>query len=208
VAGWTNSTTFPTLNALQAANGGGNDAFVTVLNPSGSGLLFSSYFGGSGDDEGYGIALDSGGNAYLGGQTTSKNFPMTAGAYQTIPGSGFVLMIDPPAGGAAGSPAIGVSGLAASREDISLTPPPAAFAWALLVPSTQAPLPAASDVGPDSLPSPVFGGASPVLGMMPKQPGEPIGSASADDVSLDGLDQLFADFGQRFVPGSPVNDLP
>jgi hypothetical protein len=97
VTGWTNSTTFPTQNALQTKNGGGFDAFVTVLNPSGSGLLFSSYFGRSGNDYGYGIALDSAGNAYVGGQTSSSNFPTTAGAYQITPGSGFALKIDPPA---------------------------------------------------------------------------------------------------------------
>jgi hypothetical protein len=81
VTGWTNSTAFPTKNPLQAANAGGYDAFVTVLNPSGSGLLFSTYFGGAGDDYGYGIALDSAGNAYVAGQTSSTNFPTTAGAY-------------------------------------------------------------------------------------------------------------------------------
>jgi hypothetical protein len=97
VTGWTNSTTFPTHNALQTTNAGGLDAFVTVLNPTGSGLLFSSYFGGSGNDYGFGIALDSAGNAYVGGQTSSSNFPTTAGAYQTTPGSGFALQIDPPA---------------------------------------------------------------------------------------------------------------
>jgi hypothetical protein len=97
VTGWTNSTSFPTVNALQTTNGGGFDAFVTVLNPTGSGLLFSSYFGGGGDDYGYGIALDSAGNAYVGGQTSSSNFPTTAGAYQRTAGSGFALKIDPPA---------------------------------------------------------------------------------------------------------------
>src|SRR5262249_26314530 len=97
VTGWTNSTVFPTKNALQTTNGGDYDAFVTVLNPSGSGLLFSSYFGGSGHDAGFGIALDAAGNAYVGGQTGSANFPTTASAYQTSPGSGFVLKIDPPA---------------------------------------------------------------------------------------------------------------
>jgi hypothetical protein len=205
VAGWTNSTTFPTLNALQAANGGGNDAFVTVLNPSGSGLLFSSYFGGSGADEGYGIALDSGGNAYVGGQTTSKNFP-TAGAYQTNPGSGFVLMIDPPAGGAAGSPATGGSGLAAPAESTSLAPPSAAIAWTLLPSPTSVFQPAAPAAGLDSLAPTVSGFASAVLGLTPKQPGNPIGSASGDDVPRDGLDQLFIDFGQGVCAGSPVND--
>jgi hypothetical protein len=97
VTGWTNSTTFPAKNALQTTNAGGFDAFLTVLNPSGSGLLFSSYFGGGGNDYGYGIALDSAGNAYVGGQTGSSNFPTTAGAYQRTTGSGFALKIDPPA---------------------------------------------------------------------------------------------------------------
>jgi hypothetical protein len=97
LTGWTNSTTFPTKNPLQATNGGGYDAFVTVLNPAGSSLLFSSYFGGSDDDNGCGIALDSAGNAYVGGGTVSTNFPTTPGAYQTSPGGGFVLKIDPPA---------------------------------------------------------------------------------------------------------------
>jgi hypothetical protein len=41
--------------------------------------------------------VDSAGNAYVGGGTSSSNFPTTAGAYQTTPGSGFVLKIDPPA---------------------------------------------------------------------------------------------------------------
>jgi hypothetical protein len=99
VTGWTNSTQFPTVNALQTTNAGAYDAFVTVLNPSGSGLLFSSYFGGSSYDWGYGIALDSAGNAYVGGETLSSNFPTTAGANQTTPGDGFTLMIDPPASG-------------------------------------------------------------------------------------------------------------
>jgi hypothetical protein len=97
LTGWTNSTTFPTVNALQTTNGGGYDAVVTVLNPAGSSLLFSSYFGGSGDDQGYGIALDSAGNAYVGGNAGSPNFPTTPGAYQTTQGGGFVLKIDPPA---------------------------------------------------------------------------------------------------------------
>ncbi len=76
VTGWTDSTSFPTLNAVQATNGGGYnnygegmDSFVTELNPSGSGLLFSTYLGGSGDDFGYCIAVDSAGNVYVGGSS-------------------------------------------------------------------------------------------------------------------------------------------
>jgi hypothetical protein len=97
LTGWTNSTAFPTMNALQTTNGGGYDAVVTVLNPAGSSLLFSSYFGGGGNDLGYGITLDSAGNAYVVGQAGSSNFPITPGAYQTTQGGGFVLKIDPPA---------------------------------------------------------------------------------------------------------------
>jgi hypothetical protein len=115
VAGWTDSTVFPTHNPLQARNAGGYDAFVTVLNPTGAGLLFSSYFGGSGNDAGMGIALDSAGNAYVAGTTASSNFPTTAGAFQTTPGTGFLLKIDPPADGASVAPT--VSGSTASAGD-------------------------------------------------------------------------------------------
>src|SRR5262249_8389743 len=97
LAGWTNSTTFPTANALQTTNGGGYDAVVTVLNPAGSSLLFSSYFGGSGGDPRLGNPPDSPRHAHVGGGTGSSNFPITPGAYQTTPGGGFVLKIDPPA---------------------------------------------------------------------------------------------------------------
>ena len=109
VTGWTRSTNFPTLNPLQSANAGGSDVFVTTLNAAGSGLLFSTYFGGSSDDFGYAVALDSAGDAYVVGKTESTNFPTTAGAYQTSPGTGFVFEIDPPAeGGAAASPLMAV----------------------------------------------------------------------------------------------------
>jgi hypothetical protein len=95
VTGWTTSTAFPTQNPIQVVYGGGGaDAFVTVLNPSGGGLLFSSYLGGSGYDWGYGIAVDSAGNVYAGGQTQSSNFPTTPGAYQTTPGNGFAAKIN------------------------------------------------------------------------------------------------------------------
>ena len=52
-----------------------DDAFVTELNPTGSALVYSTYLGGSGTDAGYGIAVDSSGNAYVTGYTGSTNFP-------------------------------------------------------------------------------------------------------------------------------------
>jgi hypothetical protein len=116
VTGWTDSASFPTNNPVQSANGGGfnglgagMDAFVTELNPSGSGLLFSTYLGGGGNDYGYGIAVDSAGNASVGGQTSSSNFPTTAGAFNTASGSGFAAKI-----GLAPSPSFAVTGFPSS----------------------------------------------------------------------------------------------
>jgi hypothetical protein len=63
--------------------GFGVDAFVSKLNSSGSALVYSTYLGGRLGDAGNGIALDSGGNAYLTGSTLSRDFPTTAGAFQT-----------------------------------------------------------------------------------------------------------------------------
>ena len=84
VTGVTTSTNFPTANPFQATNPGGvQDAFVTKLNPAGSALVYSTYLGGTGDEIGNGIAVDSAGDAYVTGDTTSTNFPTTLGAYQT-----------------------------------------------------------------------------------------------------------------------------
>jgi hypothetical protein len=75
VTGITVSTDFPTMNPLQPANAGGGDVFVTELNPAGSALVYSTYLGGSGSDGGYSITVDSSGNAYVTGQTSSTDFP-------------------------------------------------------------------------------------------------------------------------------------
>jgi hypothetical protein len=82
VTGNTSSTHFPTVNAIQPTYGGGSrDAFVTEINAAGSALVYSTYLGGSGQDEAFGIAADSAGNAYVTGYTRSTNFP-TANAIQ------------------------------------------------------------------------------------------------------------------------------
>jgi hypothetical protein len=60
---------------LQATKGGGDDAFVTAIDSSSATLLYSTYLGGSAHDYGYGIALDSAGNAYVTGTTKSVDFP-------------------------------------------------------------------------------------------------------------------------------------
>ena len=87
VAGMTTSTNFPTLNPIQATHGGGaGDVFVTKLNAQGSGLLYSTYLGGSEADIARGIALDSAGNAYVAGSTSSVEFPSVAGSLGTKSG--------------------------------------------------------------------------------------------------------------------------
>jgi hypothetical protein len=84
ITGATGSSDFPTTaGALQTAFVGQTDAFVSKLKSTGSALIYSTYLGGSGFDNGRGVAVDSPGNAYITGQTTSNNFPTTPGALQT-----------------------------------------------------------------------------------------------------------------------------
>jgi hypothetical protein len=75
VTGTTSSTDFPTLNPYQASQGGLADAFVTMLSPSGSSLVYSTYLGGSSLENCYGIAIDGAGSAYVTGFTDSTSFP-------------------------------------------------------------------------------------------------------------------------------------
>ena len=81
VTGYASSTNFPVTRAniygsLRATNAGGSDAFVIAFNATASGLLYSTYLGGSANDYGYGIAVDSASSAYVVGQTLSTNFPI------------------------------------------------------------------------------------------------------------------------------------
>ena len=98
VTGRTNSTNFPTTaGAFQTTSGALFNAFVTKLDPTGSALLYSSYLGGSGSDEGRGLAVDTVGNTYVTGRTSSTDFPTTTGAFQAAPGgvgSAFVTKLD------------------------------------------------------------------------------------------------------------------
>ncbi|HLF29246.1 MAG TPA: SBBP repeat-containing protein [Anaerolineae bacterium] len=71
VTGQTNSPDFP----QAGSSTGGSDVFIAKVNPSGSGLTYSAYLGGSGDDAGWGIAAKFGGDTYVTGQTRSSDFP-------------------------------------------------------------------------------------------------------------------------------------
>jgi hypothetical protein len=88
VTGETSSTNFPTTpGVFQTVNGGTfYKVFVTELNPSGTSLVYSTYLGGNSYDFGEAIAVDGSGNAYVTGYTTSANFPITSGVFQTVLG--------------------------------------------------------------------------------------------------------------------------
>jgi hypothetical protein len=103
VTGYTNSTDFPTLNQYQAAQGV-YDAFVTMLDTTQggeTGLIYSTYLGGGGSDDGFGIAVDSSGYIYVAGVTNSTDFP-TLNQFQIHQGGNdfFITKIDPSQGGA------------------------------------------------------------------------------------------------------------
>jgi hypothetical protein len=87
IAGATVSTDFPTVNAFQSTciNCGIGHAIVAKLNPTGDALVYSTYLGGSNSDIAFGIALDTGGNAYVTGETFSKDFP-TMNTFQSTCG--------------------------------------------------------------------------------------------------------------------------
>jgi hypothetical protein len=81
VTGSTYSADFPVANAYQGSIGGGMDAFIARLSSNGNALLFSTYLGGSAGSVSYpetaqGIALDTAGDAYVVGVTSSSNFPL------------------------------------------------------------------------------------------------------------------------------------
>ncbi|MDT4897705.1 MAG: hypothetical protein QOH25_2782 [Acidobacteriota bacterium] len=100
VTGQTRSTNFPTGNALKATLSGTGDAFVTKLNAAGSAFAYSTYLGGSGDDAGNDIALDSSGNTYIAGGTGSTDLPTlnpTQGTFGGGAGDAFVMRLNPAA---------------------------------------------------------------------------------------------------------------
>lgn len=97
LTGTTSSTDFPLANPTQPAFGGPlSDAFIARPNATGSALIYSTYLGGQGNDEGYAIALDASRALYVTGTTLSTDFPVTTGAYQSLSkglGDAFVTKI-------------------------------------------------------------------------------------------------------------------
>lgn len=75
ITGVTNSSNFPTQDPYDITWNGNSDAFITKLAPSGNSLVFSTFFGGSADDEGRDIAVDASGDVYVAGATASSDLP-------------------------------------------------------------------------------------------------------------------------------------
>jgi hypothetical protein len=99
VAGRTDSKNFPTTpGAFRAFSSGLRDAFVTELNAAGSALFYSTYVGGSSQDFGKGVAVDSSGNAYIAGSTLSTDFPTLSATQPAYGGvaDAFTLKISGP----------------------------------------------------------------------------------------------------------------
>jgi hypothetical protein len=85
VTGETRSANYPTTRGtFDRTFNGGEDAFVTKLNVSGSALAYSTFLGGTASDVGRGIAVDGSGRAYVTGGTDSENYPTTTGAYDRM----------------------------------------------------------------------------------------------------------------------------
>jgi len=102
VGGVTNSSDFPVASALQPVLAGGHDGFVAKLSPSGTALIYSTFFGGSGQDVVNGLAVDAASNVFVVGQTDSADLAGAArSAYSGAPpcgstfcGDGFVAKLD------------------------------------------------------------------------------------------------------------------
>ena len=121
VAGTTASTNFPvSLSAYQKVLRGGLNGFLTKINSTGSSIAYSTYYGGKKTDIPGALALDSSGNAYVAGDTTSTDFPTTTGVFQATHRGGtdaktdvFVMKFN-----SSGSTAIYATLLGGSGDDV------------------------------------------------------------------------------------------
>jgi RHS repeat-associated protein len=96
VTGSTDSNDFPTTTGAYDTTYNGYydyDAFVVKLNAAGTDLTYATFLGGVDLDEGYAIAVDGMGNAYVTGRTFCNDFPTTTGAYDTTYNGGDVFVV-------------------------------------------------------------------------------------------------------------------
>jgi hypothetical protein len=95
VTGYTLSSNFPTTSgAYDTSHNGGADIFAFKLSPAGNSLVYSTYIGGSAEDQGMELAIDSSGNAYIAGNSNSVNFPLSIGSFQGGLSDAIVLKVN------------------------------------------------------------------------------------------------------------------
>lgn len=117
ITGLTTSTDYPTTAGAfkPTLQGTGSDAFVTGVGAAGNALLYSTYLGGTGDELANGIAVDTNGSVFVTGDTSSADFPTTAGAFQRTPGGGlydvFLTRLNPGGASLAFSTFVGGNGV-------------------------------------------------------------------------------------------------
>ena len=87
LTGITKESDFPTTSGFSPDHRGAADAYVVKVDASGSSLVWASYLGGSNADEGFSIAVDDAGNAYVCGRTTSTDFPATGSPGPALQGT-------------------------------------------------------------------------------------------------------------------------
>lgn len=87
VAASTASLNFPVAGTPFQSVSNGFNAFVSKINPASSSLIYSTYLGGIGNTNAFGLDVDATGNVYLTGATASPNFPITPGSLQPVKAS-------------------------------------------------------------------------------------------------------------------------
>ena len=193
VTGKTSSPNYPTTpGAFDTTLNGSNDAFVTRLNASGSGLIFSTLLGGGSSDSGNAIAVDAAGYSYITGGTSdaASDYPVTPGAFDTTNGGlndAFLTRLDPSGTRLAYSTFIGGS-QSDSGNALAMTSPESVMVGGTSASADLATTPGAYDtvnqqglgagfVATFDLSTPAVGGckgtttAGAEMGMYPAQPG-------------------------------------
>ena len=137
VAGDTDSNQYPvTRDAVQGNRGGGVDAVLSVLDTNGQNLLYSSFYGGSGDDSAVGLAVNSRGDLFVTGSTTSPDLAISQGAVQSLPGGGasdaFLAKVS-----VAGSSVPGIVTVAPAENTPTASSAASVFGRGMIAPTTE-----------------------------------------------------------------------
>lgn len=117
ITGYSTALDFPVAGAWDSTLGGTADAFVSKISSSGNGVIWSTYVGGAGSEMGFGIAVDSSGNVFVAGATSSTDYPLVNAFDATIDVfEGFVSKLSPSGSSLLWSSFLGGAGVEAVRS--------------------------------------------------------------------------------------------